>query len=338
MWADPQRLAFAIAFALTASIAVIWWVPKWQVARSQNLTPKNRFDRENEARKTLAQIVGGIFVLAGLYSSIENFRLQTRTFDLQREGQVTDRYTKAIEQLGAVLGNTMDKSGQPMPNLTVRLGGIYALERISMDWPEHRATIMEVLSAYVRQNAAINQPPGEGECCLSQGAKVAMTPERENGPRADIQAILTVIGRRAYDPDRPFERIDLSKTYLERAHLEWARLDGAYLIRADLREAVLEDADLSGVLLAVADLRGAYLNRAHLDRADLRGASLHRTNLGGASLLYADLREADLTSADLRGADLRRAIVSQDQLDSAMGDSHTILPEESGLHRPASWW
>jgi hypothetical protein len=53
-------------------------------------------------------------------------------FSLARQGQVTDRYTKAIEQLGS------DK-------LEVRIGGIYALERIAHDSPRDHPTIMEVL-------------------------------------------------------------------------------------------------------------------------------------------------------------------------------------------------
>jgi hypothetical protein len=39
-----------------------------------------------------------------------------RTYRLTQQGQITDRYTKAIEQLGA-------------EKLEVRLGGIYALGR-----------------------------------------------------------------------------------------------------------------------------------------------------------------------------------------------------------------
>ena len=47
---------------------------------------------------------------------------QRRTYELTEQGQVTDRYTKAIEQLGS------DK-------LDVTIGGIYALERIARDSP-----------------------------------------------------------------------------------------------------------------------------------------------------------------------------------------------------------
>jgi predicted metal-binding membrane protein len=52
---------------------LLWLLAKLQVKRFQALS--DRFDRENEARKTLAQIVGGLLVLAGLYSSIQAFDL-----------------------------------------------------------------------------------------------------------------------------------------------------------------------------------------------------------------------------------------------------------------------
>ena len=62
----------------------------------------------------------------------------------------TERFTRAIDQLGA----TDDKEGEP--KLEIRLGAIYALERIARDSPERDyATIMEVLTAYVRDNAPL---------------------------------------------------------------------------------------------------------------------------------------------------------------------------------------
>jgi hypothetical protein len=68
-------------------------------------------------------IIGGALVLAGLYSSVQ-------TFDLAREGQITDRYTKAIEQLGAVQSaSAAGREGDdPVPLVELRLGAIYALE------------------------------------------------------------------------------------------------------------------------------------------------------------------------------------------------------------------
>ena len=62
-----------------------------------------------------------------------------RNFILSREGQVTDRYTKAIEQLGS---NELD----------VRIGGIYALERVARDSAKDHPTIMEVLALEEQRN------------------------------------------------------------------------------------------------------------------------------------------------------------------------------------------
>jgi hypothetical protein len=81
----------------------------------------------------------------GVYSSMQ-------TLDLSREGQITDRFTKAIEQLGA-LDRTMDQTGNPRPKLSVRLGGIYALERIARDSEKDEWPILEILTGYVREQS-----------------------------------------------------------------------------------------------------------------------------------------------------------------------------------------
>ena len=53
---------------------------------------------------------------------------------------MTDRYTKAVEQLGS------DK-------LDVRIGGIYALERIARDSARDHPAVMEVLTAFIREHS-----------------------------------------------------------------------------------------------------------------------------------------------------------------------------------------
>jgi hypothetical protein len=55
--------------------------------------------------------------------------------DLTAQAQYTDRYTKAIEQLGQLC----------VDRLQSRLGGIYALERLAHDSPRDQPTIIEVL-------------------------------------------------------------------------------------------------------------------------------------------------------------------------------------------------
>jgi hypothetical protein len=65
------------------------------------------------ARGRLLTLGAGLFAVGALVYTARNFILS-------REGQVTDRYTKAIEQLGS------DK-------LDIRIGGIYALARVARD-------------------------------------------------------------------------------------------------------------------------------------------------------------------------------------------------------------
>jgi hypothetical protein len=63
-----------------------------------------------------------------------------RTYSLSHEGHVTDRYTSAVSQLG---------SDSPY----VRVGGIYALERIGHDSPRDKTTIIYLLGAFIRDRS-----------------------------------------------------------------------------------------------------------------------------------------------------------------------------------------
>ncbi|HEX2222715.1 MAG TPA: pentapeptide repeat-containing protein, partial [Thermoanaerobaculia bacterium] len=160
-----------------------------------------------------------------------------------QQGHITDRLTKALEQLGS-------------NDEAVRLGAIYALERIAADsrcdhWP-----IMETLTAYVRARAP--WPPMVGaEPPAAEGASPTA-----RIPPTDVQAVLTVIGRRRRGYDAEGRRLDLRRTDLRRtslrgADLEGADLGGAHLEWADLREARLKRAELSDASLEGADLTGA---------------------------------------------------------------------------------
>ncbi len=179
-----------------------------------------------------------------------------RTFEPAEQGQVTDRYTKAIEQLGS------DK-------LDVRIGGIYALERVARDSARDHPAVIEVLAAFIREHSHERWPPSDPD-----------GREQARRARPDVQATVTVVGRR--DAKRDIERINLSGANLFVAHLRGADLTGANLYSADLTGADLTGADLNS-----ADLTRADLTRADLTRADLTGAHLHGAILTGANLTDA---------------------------------------------------
>ena len=134
---------------------------------------------------------------------------------------MTDRYTKAIEQLGS-------------KELDVRIGGIYALERIARDSAKDHPAVMEVLAAFIREHSREQWPPPDPD-----------NPDQLRLTRPDVQAAATVAGRRNAKRDiRPIDltRADLTRTDLTGAHLAGARLDGADLTGVHLTGARLNDA------------------------------------------------------------------------------------------------
>ena len=323
---------FAILGVLV--IATLWKVPQWQVAHAQDIEPKDRFNSENEARRTLATILGGFILLFGIFGSFQSLQLTRYAQEssrLAREGQIAERFAKAIEQLGAVEATGAKK-------MVVRVGGIYALERIADESERDHWPIMEVLCTYVRTVAPIKRQQSTRE---KQASSQRPNSSVDEHPEADVQAILTVLGRRDSKYERLGQYLNLSDTnvtgaYLSGAHLRRATLSGANLGRADLSGAdlsgaYLSDADLSGASLVGATLSGAYFGGAYFRGADLSGAYL-----SGAYLSGAYLGGAHFFKANLRGAYLSEAKnLTQQQIDEATGDATTTLP--TNLHVPESW-
>ena len=174
------RMYLLTVLVVAIAVAILWCVPPWQVEHIRGRLDKPDEVRlanlEDAYRRTLAQILGGLALLYGLHltyrrivATEDNVRVAQETVRVAQEGQITERFTRAIEQLGH-------------KEMAIRLGGIYALERIAKDSEKDHGPIMEVLTAYVRERA-----PRQEEEETQNGAKK---------PPTDIQAILTVIGRR----------------------------------------------------------------------------------------------------------------------------------------------
>jgi Pentapeptide repeats (8 copies) len=299
-WQAPDWLLFLVAVLVIAFIvAVIGFLPL-----SHYIKPTSPEQRKDVAG-LLLQIVGGMALIVGVYFTWQELKTS-------KEGQITERFTRAIDQLGKTddreAKDPKNKSGADdavtgqAKSLAVRLGGIYALERIARDSAQDHPAIMEILTAYVRQNA---------------GWRVEMEQSQSTASdlHADIQAILTVIGRRSLTFENgETQRLDLSAT-----NLNWAVLNQANLNGMVMNLVHLENAQLKG-----AKLRDAKLLDARFSEAFLEGADFYKADLRGAKLYKALMQGTILTGADLRGADLREAIdLTQQQIDTATTDAST---------------
>jgi uncharacterized protein YjbI with pentapeptide repeats len=296
--ANPELIIAIVVIAAAASAVFafgIWWLwwrlPKRQVDRLalKIRDPKARADVEDNFRKTVGQFLGGAAVLMGAGFAVYQFWVQQKAaHDLLISNQVS----KGFEQLAS------DKTA-------MRLGGIYALENVMNDkasLEQYHRPVLEALCAFVRENT-----------------KTAS----KDKPAIDVQAALTVIGRRINGPGT----VDLANVSIHLAILSEANLSGASLGGADLSYAILSEANLSGAYLSRADLSyaslnqanlsGAKLSRIHLSGADLIQTNLTRADLSGADLTHATLISATLTSADLEGANLVDANLSGASLGGA---------------------
>ncbi len=251
---------------------------------------------ENEYRATLAQMLGGVAIGIGLYFTWKKILIS-------QDGQITERFTRAVDQLGA-----LDQKGNPV--LEIRLGGIYALERISKESKDDYWPIIEILTAYIRKNSSAETVGNKNYTPISMFIQDE-SKKRENSEvknvSLDIQAILTVITKHEFPYNNEKDKVlNLGMTWLKGADLREAHLEGANLKGAHLEGANFYKADLSGANFYKADLSGTHLNRANLTKACLREADLRKANLRKANLRGTDLIEANFTGADLSVVNLSR--------------------------------
>jgi Pentapeptide repeats (8 copies) len=259
----PVRWSAAAAGLLVVLVLVGVLLPPRFTAHRHFDKAADELKAQNDVRTTLLQALAGGVLLLGAYFTWRQLRVT-------HEGQITDRYTKAVDQLGHDV-------------LDVRLGGIYALERIARDSPPDRAPIEEVLTAFVRGPRPLAGPaisplpagdhPTADHLCAGARSGTAMAENHRHrrpgstrqtqrggaepqGPPADMQAAVTVLGRRQRPSDglRP---LDLTRVNLRGAELTRANMKGAWLTHTNLK-----DAQLGG-----ANLQGAHLQGAHLQDA-----------------------------------------------------------------------
>ncbi len=223
-----------------------------------------------------------------------------RQANTTQRGLLNERYQKGAEMLGSDV-------------LTVRLGGIYALEQLASEYPEiYHIQIMQLFCAFVRHPPVRkDKPTGDGK-----------DPDGGDGNtqpvRADIYAVMKAVGTRSQaqidieqkeDYRMDFSGADLNKMFLYELNLSRATLSKANMSGASLIKVNFSDAHFyGGANLSGADLSGSDLSGAALAAADLSHIKMSiETNFSDASLVAANLAHANLSGANFEGADFTGA-------------------------------
>ncbi len=290
-------------------------------------------------------IAGAGAIIGYIFATGRNIILDGQN-KINAQAQITESMVQAITQIGAV--------NEGKPNIEVRLGGLYSLQRIMQDSPRDEMTIARIFYAYVRENIKRDKPKKikrnkEGEIIYLR------LPE-------DIQAVLIIINKLnekwreqgiewLNDAQLNFSHTDFSGYSLRNIDfrdtaLKSADFSDTDLQNADLSDANFHDSNLQNALLFNTDLSGAHLAYVDLSNTSLLEGYFVSANLRCSKLSGTDFRESYLENVDFKHADLSDAILfgvnlsktkglSQENLNSAYGDKATTIPAH--LTYPVSW-
>ncbi len=264
-------------------------------------------------------MLGALFEISGTV-------IKFQSLGFQREGDLTDRISKAVEQLGAEKtvkrqlvndeggylyhrnDDGTDDISRPVfgeisePNIEVRIGGLLSLQRIAQDSVTYdkgrdHVRMMQILCAYVRNNAPAKD--------TSPSAVILGATQ----PQLDIQTALDVLRTRSKEQTQ----IEADNRY--RLDLRRCNFDGGDLSNIDLSGAILFASRFEEANLSRANLTGAKLNWCLINYANFYDATVVGTRLLGAKCnggvnirdlniarkpLSVFVEGADMTSLDFR--------------------------------------
>ena len=258
---------------------------------------------------TIRNLSLGAAAAIGLPLAIWRSRVAERQADAARRqsetaqcGLINERYQKGTEMLGSNV-------------LAVRLGGIFALQRLAFEHESYHVSILLLFCAFVCNPTKLEDGTASTTRSRDEGSPLL---------RPDVAAVMRAVATRQAD------RKSLEKDESFRLDFRAANLEGLDFLRigeVDLSECILIDTNLSHARFPInanlSHIRHAYganfshsrLNRVNLEYSNLMDADLSCATMIGANLQCADLRDANLsgaklTDADLSGAELRGANLS----------------------------
>jgi uncharacterized protein YjbI with pentapeptide repeats len=313
-----QRINIIVfIIALLVAGLLIWQIPKWQLKITKNNdSGEKHINLENELRKTVAQIFGGLLVLIGLYFTYEQLVAARVSIQVSQQTQLTDEYSKAVEQLG-------NNSSQ------IRLGGIYALQRLEENSDTYTSIVKNVLSMYIRQKSKLP----------------------DSSKFDEIQAALTVIFPKvsSHDTTKTSDRINLSNSFLldfdfSGSYLCNVKMDNCVCSGSSFKNAVITSskaygtnfnaadfsaAKISNTVFYGADFPGAVFRNASIINCNFKICNLKECDLSNSVIEHTDFTGADLTGALLFGADLSKSFgITKEQIAKAQINQLTKLPIE----------
>lgn len=295
---------------------------------------------------TLTALMAALGAVVTLPITLVRVQYLRRQTEATEQGLITDRINNAVEALGTekvvkLPGKDGDGKDitveETLPNMEARIGAIHALARIARENLNFHVQVMEILCAYIRENAPASSAvklempempaedvadPIKAWAYWGRKLKVALDElQSKITPRSDIQTALSVLGRRtpeqqAREAGFPNPNADGEFIFTEEFpflprrptdgsatdHADWSKILDK--IKAELHVRNIASNRWSGYRL---DLRETNLQGYDLGQLDLSGARFDRAQMQFANMRKALMQGAHLANAQMLGVELSYA-------------------------------
>jgi uncharacterized protein YjbI with pentapeptide repeats len=276
-------LSVVITLAAVSAVWAIVQLPRWA---TESLKDYERVKGEDEVRRTMVQLCGGIFLVMGVYGTWTQIENSTRALEVNSRASSFDRFVRGSD----ALANATTTERQ--------MAALFALGQLAHDSPRDQWDIMVLVASYLRGRT---------------------TPAARSAPQASrevVEAALTVIMNRdekkdlvkGDEPDHQFlprsttgKMLNLSGVDVRGINVRGRSLTRVNFSGANLSDATMKFGGLHEVDFTGADLKGVVLEKT--DHSDAHSVNFAGGNLSGAELIGRFAR-ASFVNADLGGARL----------------------------------
>lgn len=259
-WATEWGQRHPILMMVTIIVSVLAVLMVW-------LQPSSPSARA-EFAKTAAQALGGMALLVGLYFTYRTVQASRATLslavdkqDLDRMGQVAERFTKSLEQLGSTSEG-------------VRTGALYALERLARDHDDYYHQVIEVICAFIRRRSL------DEDSTIVDSQRVPATKKAT----IDLETAMLILQRRRKRlGDGEQQGLDLRGANACGLKLEGGDFQHADFSGANLQGLVSSDTNFAFASFWNADLFASQHYDSIFVHADLSSATVSK-----ATFLFSD--------------------------------------------------
>ena len=272
----PSTLWFGVLAVLLLAVGAVLTIWHWDWL--------NGSPAETESNSTTLRNVGFIFagVLALMFGMWRGLIAERQADAARRQVEAAQRQVETAQL--SLLNERYQKSAEMLGSgiLSVRLGGIYTLQRLAEDDPEqYHVPIMQQLCSFVRHPTEV------------EGQPIVASDEIELGMAYGASTAQDFVAAGALEIEVVREDIQAAMNSIASCHTRNLQIETLSDYWIDLHGADLRGVDLSNKNLSRAPERDetapfdhAMIGKLH---TDLRGAKLHFANLDRTNLTRTDL-------------------------------------------------